>query len=125
MPCDEAWPADRIETFRRWVRDGMPALASPYARADALGKNAEFVEGSAQLLRVPVDAKCSGADQFVLSVAAAEEPDAQHPRASCGEQIPYCVPDDVALLGWNPKAIARKRGRDPARVLHARRCLAR
>jgi hypothetical protein len=25
MPCDEAWPADRIETFRRWVEAGMPA----------------------------------------------------------------------------------------------------
>ena len=22
MPCDEAWPADRIETFRRWVEAG-------------------------------------------------------------------------------------------------------
>jgi hypothetical protein len=25
MPCDEAWPSDRIETFRRWVEAGMPA----------------------------------------------------------------------------------------------------
>jgi hypothetical protein len=25
MPCDEAWPVDRIETFRRWVEAGMPA----------------------------------------------------------------------------------------------------
>jgi len=25
MPCDEAWPADRIETFRRWIEAGMPA----------------------------------------------------------------------------------------------------
>jgi hypothetical protein len=24
MPCDEAWPADRIELFRRWVEAGMP-----------------------------------------------------------------------------------------------------
>ena len=25
MPCDEAWPADRIDLFRRWVEAGMPA----------------------------------------------------------------------------------------------------
>jgi pimeloyl-ACP methyl ester carboxylesterase len=25
MPCDEAWPDDRVETFRRWVEAGMPA----------------------------------------------------------------------------------------------------
>ena len=24
MPCDEAWPADRVRTFRRWVEAGMP-----------------------------------------------------------------------------------------------------
>ena len=25
MPCDEAWPPDRVETFRRWVETGMLA----------------------------------------------------------------------------------------------------
>ena len=25
MPCDGAWPADRIEAFRRWVESGLPA----------------------------------------------------------------------------------------------------
>ena len=25
MPCDEAWPADRVETFRRWIEAGTPA----------------------------------------------------------------------------------------------------
>jgi hypothetical protein len=25
MPCDEAWPDDRVETFRRWVEAVMPA----------------------------------------------------------------------------------------------------
>jgi hypothetical protein len=25
MPCDGAWPADRVDTFRRWVESGMPA----------------------------------------------------------------------------------------------------
>jgi len=25
MPCDEAWPADQVETFRRWVEAGLPA----------------------------------------------------------------------------------------------------
>lgn len=24
MPCDDAWPADRVEMFRRWVEAGMP-----------------------------------------------------------------------------------------------------
>lgn len=24
MPCDEAWPPDRVELLRRWVEDGMP-----------------------------------------------------------------------------------------------------
>ncbi len=25
MPCDGAWPADRVELFRRWVAEGAPA----------------------------------------------------------------------------------------------------
>lgn len=25
MPCDEAWPADRVALFRRWVDGGMAA----------------------------------------------------------------------------------------------------
>ena len=24
MPCDGAWPADRVELFRTWVDDGCP-----------------------------------------------------------------------------------------------------
>ena len=24
MPCDGAWPADRVALFRRWVDGGMP-----------------------------------------------------------------------------------------------------
>ena len=24
MPCDDPWPADRIEVFRRWVGAGSP-----------------------------------------------------------------------------------------------------
>lgn len=25
MPCDGEWPAERVETFRRWVDAGSPA----------------------------------------------------------------------------------------------------
>ena len=25
MPCDGAWPADRVEVFRRWTESGFPA----------------------------------------------------------------------------------------------------
>jgi len=25
MPCDEPWPPERVELFRRWVAAGMPA----------------------------------------------------------------------------------------------------
>ena len=25
MPCDGAWPADRIETLQRWIDTGKPA----------------------------------------------------------------------------------------------------
>lgn len=25
MPCDGEWPAEQIETFRRWIDAGMPA----------------------------------------------------------------------------------------------------
>jgi hypothetical protein len=25
MPCDAEWPAEDVETFRRWVREGAPA----------------------------------------------------------------------------------------------------
>jgi hypothetical protein len=24
MPCDGAWPADRVEVFRRWLAQGTP-----------------------------------------------------------------------------------------------------
>jgi hypothetical protein len=24
MPCDQAWPSDRVSVFRRWVDAGMP-----------------------------------------------------------------------------------------------------
>ena len=23
MPCDQAWPADQVDVFRRWVANGM------------------------------------------------------------------------------------------------------
>jgi hypothetical protein len=25
MPCDDAWPDDRVDVFRRWLADGTPA----------------------------------------------------------------------------------------------------
>lgn len=25
MPCDGAWPSERVEVFQRWVEEGMPA----------------------------------------------------------------------------------------------------
>jgi hypothetical protein len=25
MPCDDPWPEDRVDVFRRWVQEGMPA----------------------------------------------------------------------------------------------------
>ena len=25
MPCDGAWPDDRVDLFRRWVQEDMPA----------------------------------------------------------------------------------------------------
>ena len=25
MPCDEAWPEDRVTLFRRWMDEGCPA----------------------------------------------------------------------------------------------------
>jgi hypothetical protein len=27
MPCDGAWPPERVAVFRRWVTDGKPASA--------------------------------------------------------------------------------------------------
>jgi hypothetical protein len=24
MPCDKAWPQERVDVFARWVNDGMP-----------------------------------------------------------------------------------------------------
>jgi CDGSH-type Zn-finger protein/truncated hemoglobin YjbI len=29
MPCDGAWPAERVAVFRRWVQSGKPASAAP------------------------------------------------------------------------------------------------
>jgi hypothetical protein len=25
MPCDGAWPAEKVEVFRRWTESGFPA----------------------------------------------------------------------------------------------------
>ena len=25
MPCDQAWPGERVALFRRWIEAGMPA----------------------------------------------------------------------------------------------------
>jgi hypothetical protein len=25
MPCDGAWPAERVAVFRRWIKEGKPA----------------------------------------------------------------------------------------------------
>lgn len=25
MPCDEEWPAEKIDLFRRWIEEGKPA----------------------------------------------------------------------------------------------------
>jgi hypothetical protein len=25
MPCDEEWPAEKIDIFRRWIDEGKPA----------------------------------------------------------------------------------------------------
>lgn len=25
MPCDKAWPAEKIATFRKWIADGKPS----------------------------------------------------------------------------------------------------
>ena len=25
MPCDGAWPAEKVDAFRRWAEGGMPA----------------------------------------------------------------------------------------------------
>ena len=25
MPCDEEWPAEKIDIFRRWIEEGKPA----------------------------------------------------------------------------------------------------
>jgi hypothetical protein len=27
MPCDGAWPADRVDVFRRWLAQGAPGSA--------------------------------------------------------------------------------------------------
>jgi hypothetical protein len=24
MPCDQAWPTEQVEVFRRWIEAGMP-----------------------------------------------------------------------------------------------------
>jgi hypothetical protein len=24
MPCEEPWPEDRVQRFRRWIEEGMP-----------------------------------------------------------------------------------------------------
>jgi hypothetical protein len=29
MPCDGAWPPERVAAFRRWIESGKPATAAP------------------------------------------------------------------------------------------------
>ena len=51
-----------------------------------------------QLVGIPVDAKRTGAGQFVLAVPSAQKPDAEHVGAAGRQQVPDRVPDDVALV---------------------------
>src|ERR671931_703137 len=64
-----------------------------------LREKAYLVQRLPELTRVSVDAKGAGAGQLVLSVAAAENADAEHPRPACSEQVPDGVADHVTLLG--------------------------
>ena len=86
----------------------------------AQGNTPSSSSDSAELTRVSVDAKRAGAGQLVLSVAAAEHADAEHPRPPCSEQVPDGVADDVTLRRARRRVARRRRGRGPARALPAR-----
>jgi len=53
MPCDGAWPSDRVELFRRWMDTGMletasdpvPEAAAPAQPSEASAAGVEAIEG--------------------------------------------------------------------------------
>ena len=83
-------------------RELIPTVAAGrHAMASGLGRlcvEAELVERAVQLGRVVVDAEGARLEELVGAVAAAQEADAEHPRAAGGEEIPDGVADDVAVV---------------------------
>src|SRR5439155_23992574 len=63
------------------------------------GEKADFVQRSAQLGRVTVDAEGARTCEVILAVATAEQADAEHAGPAGGEQVPDGVADDVAVGG--------------------------
>ena len=40
MPCDGAWPADKVELFQRWAESGLMPRAGLKIRTDAMDASA-------------------------------------------------------------------------------------
>lgn len=49
--------------------------------------------------------ECSRTDQFVLSVTAGQQTNAEHPGTPGGEQVPYCVANNITIGNWYPQRL--------------------
>src|SRR5437870_2989394 len=67
-------------------------------------QHAELVERAMQLGGVAIYTERAGAGELVVAVAAAQQADAQHARASRGEQIPHRIADHVTVSDLNAQA---------------------
>src|SRR5437764_7081453 len=67
-------------------------------------QHAELIERAMQLGGVAIHTERAGAGELVVAVAAAQQADAQHACASCGEEIPHRMADDVTVRDLNAQA---------------------
>src|ERR1700730_442673 len=84
---------------RRMQRDQAPRSGK------RSGLQPELIEGAKEFGRIGVDAKCSGTEEFTLAVTAAQEPDAQNPRAPRRELVPDSITNHIALARRKPESL--------------------
>ena len=90
MPCDGAWPAERVEVFRRWAQTGMQPLSRP--PTDILGHGV-----------MPHRALPGGGRRCVIQPREGEG--VRRAPTSCG----YSCDRSISLLSGSPCAIIRCR----------------
>jgi hypothetical protein len=72
----------------------LPASIRMQDRAPS-GQHPQLVQVVVEVGGITEDPEGTRSDQFVLALAAAEQPDAEHCGPARSHQVPYCVADDT------------------------------